>query len=199
MNEESILVPTSSQFDRGGGTYLSHQQERQFTSSSHYHNILMSQHGLYREYNYEQAKSVQSKYPLSSLASKKALQVMLQEGDKMSSKFQSLSNNSSLFVDEGCQDFVVDLDDGSHPDLNIHVDRLVHILDSFDHACSYWNSTFTREEDILRRAYSPLYLFDVIMRWAFVNKQSIPSNVPPITRNSLYGQMSQKFPANIPR
>jgi hypothetical protein len=67
---------------------------------------------VYREYNDEQAKSVQSKYPLlSSLASKKTLQMMLQEGDKTSSKVQPLSDNSSLFADEGCQDFIVDLDE----------------------------------------------------------------------------------------
>lgn len=200
LNEESIPVPPSSQFVRGS-TYFRQQERHQFTSSSHYHNILMSQHGVYREYNDEQPKSVQSKYPLlSSPASKKTLQMMSQEDAKMSSNVHPLSENSSLFADDGSQDFIVDLDYGHQCNLNIHVERLVHIRDNLDHAQSYWNSTFTREdracvelEDILRKADSPLYLYDVIMRWAFINKQSIPSNVPPITRNSLYGQMSRKI------
>jgi hypothetical protein len=46
---------------------------------------------------------------------------------------------------------------------------------------------------MLRKADVPLHLYDDIMQWAFLNKNSIPSHVPPMTRKTLYAQLSRKI------
>ena len=150
------------------------------TSRSHHHNVLIMQ-GL--------ADPTENSSQTTSNSGNKKL---CDEPDS----FQQIDGN----INEGFEcDLTNDKDSvNSYFDEQVSKDILIASRDKICKAAH--NCCITREEkaclaleEMLRNSGAPLYLYDDIMNWAIINKRSLPSRVPLISRKKLYNLLSEKL------
>lgn len=178
-------------------------QQHQFTSGSHYHNVLISQVADCYDWNDNEQNDYcpdSEKAKSSSISNNEEIDLVTPQAylplpfshettSLVDDPLTYFQNNTTMEDDECVNERVID-----------NENKLMHIRARFEDATSYWNSTITQEdkvcielENILRKANAHLHLYDDVMQWAFLNKHSIPSHVPPVSRKTLYAQLSRKI------
>jgi Cobalamin biosynthesis protein CobT (nicotinate-mononucleotide:5, 6-dimethylbenzimidazole phosphoribosyltransferase) len=165
-------------------------KQHTLTSDLHIQNVLIAQEGEYSESFQQNIQRFRKSRHIDSSLHHGTIPNISSTGHK------SLSS-----IEMNDTDFPHDLElEDEYSNTATNVDKLMRFRSRLNEATSYWNSTFTREdkacmqlEGMLRKANAPLHLYDDIMQWACLNKHSIPSHVPPISRNSLYSQLSRKM------
>jgi hypothetical protein len=176
-------------------------ESQQFTSRSHLHNVLLAQGSTYiQQLNEKERTKSLTKELLGSLPEKEIIKTKGFITDHSPISF-GMDCGPFLFTEN---DGILNQDHELHDDDDMvtaeHHDKLLNIRRRIDMATSYWNNSFTREdrvciqlEHMLRKADAPLYLYDDIMQWAYLNKYTIPLYVPPLSRKTLYVQLSRKL------